>query len=190
MTNVYSKSIENEDNVSWLVYTNSNFCQCRIEFHISFFSWRRHIPTRNATRIKTIVTEIQVILKGIISKRDEARKAGETPSDDLLDLLLVSNSGETKGNGLTTEEIIEDCKLFYFAGQETTSVLLTWTMVLLSQHQDWQACVREEVMQVFGDRDPDLEGIKQLKVVSIKPNKQNNFFFQVDVFFYWISRLK
>ncbi|KAL0717212.1 hypothetical protein Bca4012_066534 [Brassica carinata] len=124
----------------------------------------RHFPTRNARRIKTIVREIQVILKELIIKREKARKAGETPSDDLLDLLLVSNSGETKGNGLTTEEIMEDCKLFYFAGQETTSVLLTWTMVLLSQHQDWQACVREEVMQVFGDREPDLEGLKQLKV--------------------------
>lgn len=132
----------------------------------------RHFPTRNNRRIKTIVREIQVILKGIISNREKARDAGEAPSDDLLGLLLESNLAQATGNGLTTEEILEECKLFYFAGQETTSVLLAWTMVLLSQHQDWQAQAREEVIQVFGDREPDIEGINQLKVVSIKP-KQN-----------------
>ncbi|VVA97641.1 unnamed protein product [Arabis nemorensis] len=127
----------------------------------------RHFPTKNNRRIKTIVREIQGILKGIISNRVKARDAGEAPSGDVLDILLESNSGQTKGNELTTEEIMEECKLFYFAGQETTSVLLAWTMVLLSQHQDWQARAREEVMQVFGDSNPDLEGINQLKVVRM-----------------------
>ncbi|CAH2053700.1 unnamed protein product [Thlaspi arvense] len=127
----------------------------------------RYFPTKNNKRIKTIVREIQVILKGIISNRKKARDAGEAPSDDVLDLLLESNSGQTKENGLTTEEIMEECKLFYFAGQETTSVLLAWTMVLLSQHQDWQARAREEVMQVFGDREPDQEGLNQLKVMTM-----------------------
>ncbi|ESQ48512.1 hypothetical protein EUTSA_v10021962mg [Eutrema salsugineum] len=128
----------------------------------------RYFPTKNNRRIKTIDREIQVILEGVISNREKARDVGEAPSDhDLLDLLLKSNSGQTKGNGLTTKEIIEECKLFYFAGQETTSVLVTWTMVLLSQHQDWQARAREEVMQVFGDKDPDAEGINHLKIMKM-----------------------
>ncbi|CAA7029979.1 unnamed protein product [Microthlaspi erraticum] len=133
----------------------------------SYIPGYRHFPTKNNRRMKAIVREIQVILKGIISKRETARDAGEAPSDDLLDLLLESNSGQTKGNGLTTEEIMEECKLFYFAGQETTSVLLAWTLVLLSQHQDWQARAREEVLQVFGDREPNLQGINQLKVMTM-----------------------
>ncbi|KFK38820.1 hypothetical protein AALP_AA3G164700 [Arabis alpina] len=127
----------------------------------------RHFPTKNNRRINTIVREIQGILTGIISNRKKARDAGEAPSGDLLDLLLESNSGQTKGNGLTTKEIMEECKLFYFAGQETTSVLVAWTMVLLSQHQDWQARAREELMQVFGNNKPDLEGINQLKVMPM-----------------------
>lgn len=129
--------------------------------------------------MKSIVREIQVILRGIISNREKARYSGEAPSDDLLGILLESNSRQTIGNGLNTDEIMEECKLFYFAGQETTSVLLAWTMVLLSQHQDWQARAREEVMQVFGYNKPDIEGINQLKVVSIKPNQNLS---QVDAF--------
>lgn len=135
------------------------------------FCMARHFPTKNNRRMKAIAREIQVILRGIISNREKEREAREAPSDDLLGILLESNSEQAKGNGLKTEEIMEECKLFYFAGQETTSVLLAWTMVLLSQHQDWQARAREEVMQVFGGNKPNLESINQLKVVSIKPNQ-------------------
>ncbi|CAA6671345.1 unnamed protein product [Spirodela intermedia] len=50
---------------------------------------------------------------------------------------------------MRTEDVIEEYRLFYFAGQETISVLLTWTMVVLSMHQDWEARAREEVLQWY-----------------------------------------
>ncbi|XP_010487267.1 PREDICTED: cytochrome P450 72A15-like [Camelina sativa] len=126
-----------------------------------------YLPTKGNRRMKAKAREIQVILRGIVNKRLRAREAGEAPSDDLLGILLESNLGQTKGNGMSTEDLMEECKLFYFAGQETTSVLLVWTMVLLSQHQDWQARAREEVKQVFGDKEPDAEGLNQLKVMTM-----------------------
>ncbi|CAA7049707.1 unnamed protein product [Microthlaspi erraticum] len=137
-------------------------------FRKSFIPGYRYLPTKDNRRMKAAASEVQVILRGIINKRLRAREAGEAPSDDLLGILLESNMVQAKGNGMSIKDVMEECKLFYFAGQETTSVLLVWTMVLLSQHQDWQARAREEVKHVFGDREPDTEaGLNQLKVMTM-----------------------
>ncbi|RID63677.1 hypothetical protein BRARA_E02662 [Brassica rapa] len=76
-----------------------------------------YLPTKGNRRIKAAAREIQVILRGIVNKRLRAREAGEAPSDDLLGILLESNLGQAKGNEMSTEDVMEECKLFYFAGQ-------------------------------------------------------------------------
>lgn len=100
-----------------------------------------------------------------------AIEAGEAITDNLLDILLESNFKEMqeKGNkfGMSLQDVVDECKLFYIAGQETTSCLLVWTMILLSKHLDWQARARDEVLRAFGSEQPDFQGLNGLKVVRI-----------------------
>ena len=115
--------------------------------------------------------EIRTLLNGIIQKRKKAINKGEKARDDLLGILLQSNVQENhnenvKNHGLSIEEVINECKIFYLAGQETTSVVLTWTLILLGKYQDWQARAREEVLAMFGKSNPNFHGLNHLKIVS------------------------
>lgn len=128
----------------------------------------RYIPTKANKRMKQVCIELQALLSGIITKREKALET-EVNNDDLLGILMESNSREIKeqGIGLSIQEVIDECKLFYFAGSETTSNVLVWTMILLSLHPEWQTRAREEVLQVLGNKTPDLDGLNRLKIVRI-----------------------
>lgn len=118
------------------------------------------------------------MLRNIIQKRVNATRIGESTADDLLGLLLQSsnqnnlpeNASVTNDNGLSIEEVMEESKQFYLAGQETTSSWLTWTMIVLAMHPDWQEKAREEVLQVCGKKEPNFEATTHFRIVSSPPS--------------------
>ncbi|KAJ4976891.1 hypothetical protein NE237_001997 [Protea cynaroides] len=142
-------------------------------FQTAFIPGFSLLPIKRNKRIKEIHKEINDLLMDIINQRKKAMKDGEANNDDLLGLLLESNQNEIQGNknkknvGMTMEDVIEECKLLYFGGHETTSVLLVWTMIVLSMHPKWQVRARDEVLQIFGMNKPTFEGLSHLKIVTM-----------------------
>nr|GEW43612.1 cytochrome P450 CYP72A219-like [Tanacetum cinerariifolium] len=131
----------------------------------------RFLPTKSNRRMKEIARNVESLIKEIILERVTAMNMGESSKEDLLGILLESNNKEKQhGNnkpGLSIDDVIEECKIFYLAGQETTADLLYWTMILLGQHMNWQDRARDEVINVFKDKKPDIDGLSRLKVINM-----------------------
>ncbi|XP_028763753.1 11-oxo-beta-amyrin 30-oxidase-like [Neltuma alba] len=133
--------------------------------HRYYLPFWRFVHAKDKRRMEGIDRTVNESLKGIIQKKEKALKAGEATKNDILGRLIESNlKGTTE---LSMMDLIEECKLFYFAGQETTSTFLVWTIMLLSRHLDWQTRAREEVLQVFGKQTPDFDGLSRLTIVNM-----------------------
>jgi PHYB activation tagged suppressor 1 len=112
--------------------------------------------------------KIQNMLSEMIQYRVALKESGF--GDDLLGVMLeacfTKEQGEKQGGvTLSIDEIIDECKTFFFAGHETTSHLLTWTMFLLSVYPEWQERLREEVLRECGKRKPNADMLSKLKEV-------------------------
>ncbi|PPE00203.1 hypothetical protein GOBAR_DD02779 [Gossypium barbadense] len=135
------------------------------------FPLLRFLPTKVNKRMKHINREVGSLPTRIIEKREKFIRAGDH-KDNLLSLFLKSNLNEVEvnknsGAGMSMADVIEECKLVYFTGQEITTNLLTLTMIVLNMHNEWQERAREEVLQVSGNNQPDYDDLNGLKIVNM-----------------------
>eukprot|EP01095_Lingulamoeba_sp_RSL-Kostka_P013228 TRINITY_DN5423_c0_g1_i1.p1 TRINITY_DN5423_c0_g1~~TRINITY_DN5423_c0_g1_i1.p1 ORF type:complete len:550 (+),score=151.13 TRINITY_DN5423_c0_g1_i1:176-1825(+) len=80
---------------------------------------------------------------------------------DLLELLIMVRC-ET-GEGLSDQELVDEVKTFLFAGHETTTTLITWTLYLLSREQEVQNKCAKEIHETF-DFDPSTDKIEDKEI--------------------------
>ncbi|KAG8370316.1 hypothetical protein BUALT_Bualt14G0104200 [Buddleja alternifolia] len=138
------------------------------------FPGSEYLPSQTKKKAKEMEIVVRQSFTSMIDERLKSRMEGVGSGDrDLFDLFLDElydndkklNSRERKR---IIEEAIAQCKLFYFAGYDTTSNLLVWAMIILAIHQNWQARAREEVFQVLGDSNKiNNDHLSQLKVVNM-----------------------
>ncbi|KAG2702541.1 hypothetical protein I3760_06G094800 [Carya illinoinensis] len=105
----------------------------------------------------------------MVKKREEKVMTGKIASfgDDFLGLLVKAHHDAEANKRISVEDMVDECKTFYFAGQETTNGLLAWTVFLLAIHTDWQEKARKEVLEIFGHQNPKPDGITKLKTTSM-----------------------
>ncbi|KAM5567453.1 cytochrome P450 CYP749A22-like [Rosa sericea] len=109
----------------------------------------------------------------LVKKRERKATSGEEDSfgSDFLGSLLKAHHDANQNQRISVDDLVDDCKTFYFAGQETTNTLIAWTVFLLAVHTDWQEEARKEVLQLFGKQNPNPDGISKLKTMSMILNE-------------------
>ncbi|KAK9051228.1 hypothetical protein SSX86_027854 [Deinandra increscens subsp. villosa] len=106
----------------------------------------------------------------IIRKRDEEPNM-DTRVNDYLGELLAASRDEDDLKRISIDDMVDECKTFYFAGHETTASLLGWTVFLLATHYEWQEKAREEVLELLGNKNPDLNSITRLNTLNMIVNE-------------------
>ncbi|XP_020150254.1 cytochrome P450 709B1-like [Aegilops tauschii subsp. strangulata] len=132
-----------------------------------------YLPTKTNLRRRQLTGKVRGTLMAIIRERQAAAKEAKGYGNDLLGLMLEANAsagaGGQKAAAISMDEIIDECKTFFFAGHDTTSHLLTWAIFLLGTHPEWQQKLREEVLRECGGTGTPLHGdaLNKLKLTTM-----------------------
>ncbi|XP_074379179.1 cytochrome P450 734A1-like [Apium graveolens] len=157
-------------------------------FQKVFIPGYRFLPTKRNLKSWKLEKEIKKSLMKVIDERMknwDSEIMLENGPKDLLGLMIQASMKESMkrrtitaelnpslSSRITVHDIAEECKSFFFAGEQTTSNLLTWTTVLLAMHPQWQVLARDEVLKVCGPHDiPTKDDVSKLKMLGMILNE-------------------
>ncbi|OIW17573.1 hypothetical protein TanjilG_08851 [Lupinus angustifolius] len=136
----------------------------------------RYFPSKYNREIKSLKMEVERLLMEIIQSRKDCVEIGRSNcyGNDLLGMLLNEMMEKKKrGNGksINLQLVMDECKTFFFAGHETSALLLTWTVMLLATNPIWQHKVRDEVKRVCNGGIPSLHQLSKLTLLHMVINE-------------------
>ncbi|PSP77733.1 cytochrome P450 [Halobacteriales archaeon QS_1_68_20] len=112
------------------------------------------VPTPTNIRLKRAKKRLENSLDDMIERRRAADDLGE----DLLSRLIDANAGDM----MTDREMKDEMINMVLAGHETTGLVLTYTLYLLSEHPEIRRELVEEVDEVVGDETPTTEHLEEM----------------------------
>eukprot|EP00250_Pteridium_aquilinum_P019431 c24429_g1_i2 orf=64-1323(+) len=138
----------------------------------------RFLPTAFNRLRWRIDRHIKRRLRQVINNRLErvAIGRGDSYGSDLLGLMMAATRGGLEGHQkkltMHIDDIVDECKTFFFAGHETTATWLTWTALLLATNPSWQERTREEVQAICGmEETPTADTLSHLKIMGMVLNE-------------------
>ncbi|KAM7315660.1 cytochrome P450 3A24 [Ixodes scapularis] len=106
-------------------------------------------------KLKAFNTDVFLYFKNLCLRIIESRKEKKSRQEDFLQLMMDAQD----------DEAMAQCVLFFLAGQDTTSSVISFTLYLLALHPDIQAKLREEADECFKQHgpDPSLDVVSKLQ---------------------------
>ncbi|HEU5099971.1 MAG TPA: cytochrome P450 [Roseiflexaceae bacterium] len=112
-------------------------------------------------RFLDLITRFDTQMRAIIQRK---RAAGRDDGDVLSTLIQAHD--EASGATLDEDELLAWVGSLFGASHETSSLALTWTLLLLSQHPQVAADLWDELTGVLGGAPPTVEQLTQLPLLE------------------------
>ncbi|MGQ7946324.1 cytochrome P450 [Flavobacterium sp. WC2509] len=106
------------------------------------------------------------IIQGIIDRRVISKEK----SNDLLQFLMDTRYEDT-GEGMSVTQLIDEIKILFIAGHETTANALTFTLYLLAKHPDIQQKVWQEISEIESQTNDTVEQLQKMTYINAVLNE-------------------
>jgi cytochrome P450 len=129
---------------------------------LPFSEFLERLPVPSTRRFQRAKARLDQTIYRMISDR----RALHEDTGDLLSMLLLAQD-EAGTGGMTDQQVHDEALTIFLAGHETTSVALTWTWYLLSQHPEVEAKLHRELDTVLEGRSPQMDDLPQLRYAEM-----------------------
>ncbi|MEM7372888.1 MAG: cytochrome P450 [Bacteroidota bacterium] len=124
------------------------------------------IPTGRNRKSKHHIKSIREIILRTIREREQASDGQTT----LIDMMIHGRE-ESSGTGLSDDNVIDQVKIFFVAGSETSSNTMTFACWLLAQYPAVYRRLQEEIDQELGQENLHLKDIGRLPYLRAVVNE-------------------
>lgn len=128
-------------------------------------------PTPKKIRQKRSFERSTQIIEKIISDMiDSAKSLPMEPDKNMIHAFLTRAS---EGNEFEKSHryLVDQIKTMAFAGHETSSNVLTWSLYLILKHEKWHNRIKTEVQTVLGNREIALDDFEKLPLLTMAINE-------------------
>lgn len=131
----------------------------------SMFIVPEWFPTMDNLQYKAAVTRLDNVVYRLIAERRSQLASSSAPAhQDLLTRLLQARDEDE--SGMDDQALRDELMTLLVAGQETSAILLSWSMVMLALHPHIQEHLFQEVVEVLGSQEPTHSHVSQLSYME------------------------
>lgn len=106
----------------------------------------------------------------IIREIIEERKSSTEEINDLLNMLLETRYEDT-GESMSIEQLIDEIKVLFIAGHETTANALTFTLYLLGKNPEVQQKILNEIVEIESHTENIVEKLQKMTYTNAVLNE-------------------
>jgi len=164
----FSVSEENLTRIKYIIEEVQNFLvkEIRLPHKAWWFSLSGQVKKH-----LELAEENNKIIQGIIEDRVGSKKE----INDLLNMLLETRYEDT-GEGMSVKQLIDEIKILFIAGHETTANALTFTLYLLAGNPDVQQKIFDEITEIESQTNDIVEQLQKMTYTNAVLNESMRLF--------------